>query len=54
MPKAFLIKSVIDITIVRFIQQPKKFLISEVIFWCNNKLIDVQKVKNSDLQIGNF
>ncbi len=28
--------------------------IAEVRFWCNNKLIDVQKVKNSDLQIGNF
>ena len=28
--------------------------ISEIRFWCNNKLIDVQKVKNSDLNIVHF
>ena len=28
--------------------------ISEVRFWCNNKLIDVQKVKNSTLNIVHF
>jgi hypothetical protein len=28
--------------------------ISEVRFWCNNELIDVQKVKNSDLNIVHF
>lgn len=28
--------------------------ISEVRFWCNDKLIDVQKVKNSDLNIVQF
>lgn len=28
--------------------------IAEVRFWCNNKLIDVQKLKNSDLNIVHF
>ncbi|HLE25813.1 MAG TPA: hypothetical protein VI935_09205, partial [Thermodesulfobacteriota bacterium] len=28
--------------------------ISEVRFWCNDKLIDVKRVKNSDLQIVHF
>lgn len=28
--------------------------ISEVRFWCNNKLIDAQKIKNSDLNIVHF
>ena len=28
--------------------------ISEVRFWCNNKLIDVQRIKNSDLQAVHF
>lgn len=28
--------------------------VSEVRFWCNNKLIDVQRIKNCDLQIVHF
>ena len=33
---------------------PLNNTISEIRFWCNNKLIDVQKVKNSDLNIVHF
>ena len=33
---------------------PLNSLISEIRFWCNNKLVDVQKAKNSDLQIVHF
>jgi hypothetical protein len=33
---------------------PMNSAISEVRFWCNDKLIDVQRVKNSDLDIVHF
>ncbi|MGB3345950.1 MAG: hypothetical protein WBA71_01675 [Candidatus Humimicrobiia bacterium] len=31
---------------------PLNKTISEIIFWCNNKLIDVQRAKNTDLKIN--
>jgi len=33
---------------------PLNNLLSEVRFWCDGILIDVQKVKNSDLNIVHF
>lgn len=33
---------------------PLNKILSEVRFWCNGKLIDIQKVKNSDLKIVHF
>ena len=33
---------------------PLNNLLSEVRFWCDEKLIDVQKVKNIDLGIVHF
>lgn len=33
---------------------PLNNLISEVRFWCQDKLIDIQKIKNSDLKIVHF
>jgi hypothetical protein len=40
--------------IVELCIYPLDITISEISFWCNNKLIVVQKVKNSDLNIVLF
>jgi len=28
--------------------------LSEIIFWCNDKLVDIQKIKNTDLKGVHF
>ena len=33
---------------------PLNKTVSEVRFWCNDKLIDVQRAKNSDLKLVHF